>query len=246
MWLILLIAFIVIAYLFIKVMPSKQERELHRHALARDEATQRIMLAEKPMQKTPVVGAELGDPTLVKVPQYLPDWVFNKGVRRTAKNILIEYDSGETTKRHVTVIYINSTHIYGYCYLRSDYRTFSFRSVLSAVDTDTGEKLENLRAFLNADAYEEKPTGYPEMATDDGAISVNCNVIIKTKWKRAINTNNINVVSYSHVSAKIFAKCNESGEYRIFYIDNIIEAIDPDSGEIIKGFRSYLRKHKVS
>lgn len=247
MWLLSFIIFIFLAYLFIKLCPSRKEREMANHAQAREEATRRIMLDEKYCEIVdPLNLPKRTDPDSVTVPGAVPDWIFSDGVKKTSTTVLIEYSSDEVTQRHVTVLFSGYAFFYGYCHLRSDYRTFRYSSVSSAVDPTTGTKIPDLKSFILERSYDESTTAQPEMVFEDGALSVNCYIIIKIKRKRTESIKNVTVLSYSHESGKIYVRCNESNKYYVFYLDDIIEVIDAGTGELITGVRSYLRKHRIS
>lgn len=58
----------------------------------------------------------------------------------------------ESSKRTVLVTKINGLHVYGFCKLRNEYRTFSVERIANAFDAETGEIIENLSTYLQKSA----------------------------------------------------------------------------------------------
>lgn len=59
------------------------------------------------------------------------------------------------------------------------------------------------------------------------------------------STRDVDVLYYYPESGYIFGKCKLRRANRTFRLDRIKEAIDRDTGEVIKGLRSFLRKKKI-
>lgn len=94
--------------------------------------------------------------------------------RDVTVHLELDYRDGEgrRTKRRITTrSYDHSLHgglIIAHCHLRQATRTFRMERVLGAVDTDTGEVVEDLMAHLDA-AYARSPKGVREAFFDDHA-----------------------------------------------------------------------------
>lgn len=148
MWLMFCIFLIVVIYLCIKLTPTRREREEAKMANSRAEASRRILAAEKnlykvfPQNKTIKPQSEPRS-SKKKVKEKL-------SVRDAEIEIYYEDAKGDITQREIRVMtYIVRTgRITAWCHLRNGLRTFYIDRIISAVDINTGEIINDIDLYL--------------------------------------------------------------------------------------------------
>lgn len=148
MWLMFCVFLIGVIYLFIKLTPSRRERESAKMAHSRAEASRRILAAEKNLNKVfpqnKAINPKSGPGSSKKKVKE------KTSVRDAEIEIYYEDAKGDITQREIRVMtYIARTgKITAWCHLRNGLRTFYIDRIISAVDINTGEIISDIDLYL--------------------------------------------------------------------------------------------------
>jgi predicted DNA-binding transcriptional regulator YafY len=144
-------------YLFIKLKPSRLEQEYRAHAEAREKASRRILDNEKNLDKvfskpsqTKLTAAK---PVSEKTPVTNKNTKKKKAISHTSSvelDICYEDAKGVITRRKIRVMKYDksSQTVMAWCHRRNALRCFYICRMIEAVDTKTGEVIDDVGDYL--------------------------------------------------------------------------------------------------
>jgi len=153
-------------------------------------------------------------------------------------DIEIEYKdrNGNVTKRKVKISEIKSDKIEGFCYLRNENRTFKINNILWLKDLKTNKIYDNPFEYFNTNTSNSNKNkfdiGYLNDITDE-QISIQKEIEIKIKNKRKY----LRIVKLGkellNDKIAVLARDDENEEWNTFWVNQINELIDLETGEVI-------------